>query len=530
MLEGIEIKGTPTPSQAKVLTEEAIAFLALLHRTFSKKRNKLLQARRERQQILDSGHYPAILTDTKDIRTDLSWQAAPIPEDLKQRWVEITGPTDKKMVINALNSGADVFMADFEDANSPTWENLIEGQANLMAAVRKKIDFTSPEGKSYALKEKTAVLFCRPRGWHMIEKHFLVDGEPISASLFDFGLYFFHNAKELIKHGSGPYFYLPKLEGHTEAKLWNAVFVLAQDTIDIPVGSIRATVLIETILAVFEMEEILYELKDHSAGLNAGRWDYIFSVIKKLNKFGIIFPDRNQITMGTPFMHAYADLLVRTCHKRGIHAMGGMSAFIPSRKDPQINKIAFAKVFEDKQREVNQGFDGTWVAHPDLVQLARDPFQKRCGFRQNQINFALPSLVITPKEILDFSVNGGHITEQGVRDNINVCLRYMSAWFAGVGAVAINNLMEDAATAEISRSQLWQWVHNDKTYVFPIGPFDKEIFEKFLKEEYQAIQKDTQVPELYVKHLTKAKNLLSRLVHEDYIPEFLTTIAYEQLG
>lgn len=530
MPDGIEIIAPSNPSTPLVLTEPALEFLANLERTFRKRRAELLNKRRERQVLIDKGEFPKILPDSEAIRHDPTWKIAPIPKDLMRRWVEITGPTDKKMVINALNSGADIFMADFEDANSPTWSNMIEGQANLKEAVTKKLSFKNAEGKQYSIKDNSAVLMCRPRGWHLTEKHLLVDGKPMSASLFDFGLYFFHNAKELLKRGSGPYFYLPKLESHLEARLWNNVFVEAQDLLNIPQGSIRATVLIETIMAAFEMEEILYELRDHSAGLNAGRWDYIFSVIKKLHKFNIIFPDRDQITMATSFMTAYANLLVRTCHKRKIHAIGGMSAFIPSRKDPQINKIAFAKVFDDKQREVSQGFDGTWVAHPDLVQLAREPFQKATLLRLNQINFELPPIKITPTQILDFKIPGGQITENGVRSNINVTLRYLAAWLSGSGAVGINNLMEDAATAEISRSQLWQWVHSPDVQVEGMGKLDLELFFKLVKEEGNKIQKDSSFPEEFQKNLAKSKSLLERLVQESVIPEFLTTIAYEQLG
>ncbi|MCB1113229.1 MAG: malate synthase A [Chlamydiia bacterium] len=528
MAEGIEIKGKTTPSQSEILSDEALTFLGTLERAFRDSRKQILTQRHQNQRMIDSGVYPSILPDSDNIRKDLSWSCAPIPQDLKKRWVEITGPTDKKMVINALNSGANVFMADFEDANSPTWENMVEGQANLKAAVRRTLSFENENGKKYELNKELAVLFCRPRGWHLNEKHVLVDGKPMSGSLFDFGLYFFHNAKELIKRKSGPYFYLPKLENHLEARLWNEVFILAQDTLGIPQGTIRATVLIETILAAFEMEEILWELKEHSAGLNAGRWDYIFSIIKKFHSFKLVLPDRGEITMGVPFMKAYANLVVRTCHKRNIHAMGGMSAFIPNRKDPKINKIAFAKVFEDKEREVKQGFDGTWVAHPDLIKLAREPFEKRIQLRDNQIKFPLPNITIRAKDILNFKIPGAKITEAGVRENINVPLRYIAAWLAGVGAVAINNLMEDAATAEISRSQLWQWYHTPRAHIENVGNL-KDVFEKWVEEEFQAIQKDGSFPEFFKKHLKEAKTLLVRLVQEENFPEFLTTIAYENL-
>jgi malate synthase len=529
MAQGIEIKGKNSPSQSEILSPEAIDFLAALERTFRQERSNLISLRHSNQKMIDSGIYPGILPESQKIRQDLTWSCAPIPADLTRRLVEITGPTDKKMVINALNSGADVFMADFEDANSPTWPNLIEGQANLKQAIRRTLSFENKEGKRYALNKEVAVLFCRPRGWHLNEKHLWVDGKPMSASLFDFGLYFFHNAQELIKRGSAPYFYLPKLENHLEARLWNQIFNWAQDTLKIPRGTVRATVLIETILAAFEMEEILYELKEHSAGLNAGRWDYIFSIIKKFSRFKIDFPDRSQLTMNVPFMTAYANLVVRTCHKRNIHAIGGMSAFIPNRHDPKVNKIAFAKVFEDKEREVKQGFDGTWVAHPDLIPLAKEPFQKRVQLRDNQIAFPLPPLTITPKELLNFNVPDGKITEKGVRDNLNVGLWYLAAWLSGVGAAAIHNLMEDAATAEISRSQLWQWHHSPRSFIENVGRLDKKLLEKWAEEEFKSVQKDPNFAPQFQKHLPKAKELLLRLVEEENFPEFLTPIAYEYL-
>jgi malate synthase len=386
---------------------------------------------------------------------------APAPADLQVRKVEITGPTDRKMVINALNCGASVYMADFEDANTPTWENMVSGQVNLADAVRRKIDFTSPEGKRYALNETLATLVVRPRGWHLTEKHLLVDGAPVAGALMDFGLFFFHNAKALIERGSGPYFYLPKLESHREARLWNDIFVRAQETLGIPTGTIKATVLVETFPAAFEMDEILYELRDHSGGLNAGRWDFIFSVIKKFNhRSDFLLPDRAQVTMTVPFMRAYTELLVRTCHARGAFALGGMAAFIPTRKDPHANEVALAKVREDKVREATDGFDGTWVAHPDLVPVAMAEFDRVLGAKKNQLDRTRDDVRVTDAQLRAVGVPGGTITDAGVRSNVSVGIQYLESWLRGIGAAAIYNLMEDAATAEISRSQVWQWVHH----------------------------------------------------------------------
>jgi malate synthase len=446
---------------AGILTPEATTFLARLENTFGPRRKELLEQRRLRQIELGSGRFPQFLPETKYIR-DGDWLVAPTPHDLAQRWVEITGPTDRKMIINALNSGADVFMADFEDANSPTWTNMVEGQINLLDAVRGTIDYTNPEnGKQYRLNPKTATLLVRPRGWHLEEKHLSINGRPISAALFDFGLYFFHNAKTLIANGSGPYFYLAKLENHLEARLWNDVFVLAQELLGIPQGTIRATVLIETILAAFEMEEILYELRPHSAGLNAGRWDYIFSIIKKFrSQPHSLVPDRAQITMGVPFMQAYTDLLVQSCHKRGAHAIGGMAAFIPNRHDPEVTENALQKVRQDKSRESTAGFDGTWVAHPDLVPVAREIFRERLQGRPNQKNCLREDVRVTAEQLTDFTISNGTISEDGLRTNLNVALLYLEAWLQGTGAAALYNLMEDTATAEISRAQLWQWINH----------------------------------------------------------------------
>ncbi len=432
---------------------------------FGERRRDLLRKRAERQTYIEAGFLPDFLPETRGIREDATWKVAPTPPDLQKRWVEITGPTERKMMINALNSGASVFMADFEDANSHTWQNLIEGHINLRDAIDGTISFTSPEGKQYALNPRTAVLMVRPRGWHLDEKHVQVDGRPVTAAFFDFGLAFFHNARRLIDKGTGPYYYLPKMESHLEARLWNDVFNFAQDELGIPRGTIRATVLIETILAAFEMEEILYELRDHSAGLNAGRWDYMFSIIKKFrSKPGFLLPDRVQVTMTVPFMRAYTELLVKTCHKRGAHAIGGMAAYIPSRKDAEANQLALDKVTEDKERESRDGFDGTWVAHPDLVPVAMQVFEKVLGDKPHQKERMREEVNTSAKELQDFRVPGGEITEKGLRLNINVALQYIESWLRGTGAVAIYNLMEDTATAEISRAQVWQWVHSPKNW------------------------------------------------------------------
>jgi len=443
-----------------VLTPAALDFVTRLHREFNPTRESLLRARGERHARIQAGEALDFLPETASVREG-DWRVAPAPKDLDDRRVEITGPVDRKMMINALNSGARVFMADLEDALSPTWPNVVDGQGNLIDAVRREIVLETAD-KRYALNDRVATLVVRPRGWHMLERHVLVDGVPISASLFDFGLYFFHNARELVRRGTGPYFYLPKLESHHEARLWNDVFVMAQDAMGIPRGTIRATVLVETILAAFEMDEILYELRDHAAGLNAGRWDYLFSIIKTFRtRPDLLLPDRAQLTMAVPFMRAYAQLLVGTCHRRGAHAIGGMAAFIPSRRDADVNATALAKVREDKQRESGDGFDGTWVAHPDLVSVAGEVFDSVLGDRLNQKDRLREDVFVGANELLDLHVDGGRITAKGVETNVDVALRYMEAWLRGQGAVAIHNLMEDAATAEISRSQLWQWLRNN---------------------------------------------------------------------
>ncbi|HXO95199.1 MAG TPA: malate synthase A, partial [Chthoniobacterales bacterium] len=459
-LDSIEITGTLPENFSEILVPEALKLVAKLHRTFNGRRKELLERRNRRQADLDNGKTPDFLPETAQIRAD-NWKVAPIPKDITDRRVEITGPTDRKMVINALNSGAKVFMADFEDANAPTWHNMVDGHINLRDAVRRTIEFQSPEGKAYRLKDQVAVLFVRPRGWHLVEKHLLVDGEPVAGGLFDFGLYLFHNAKELLSRGSGPYFYLPKMESHLEARLWNDVFHLAQDEIGIPRGSIRATVLIETILAAFEMDEILYELRDHSAGLNCGRWDYIFSCIKRFrNKPDFILADRALVTMTTHFMHSYSLLCIKTCHRRGIHAMGGMAAQIPIKNDEKANAEAFAKVKADKEREASDGHDGTWVAHPGLVPVALEAFDAVMK-SPNQIDRKREDVRVTAQDLLQFGPEKP-ITEKGLRTNISVGVQYLEAWLRGSGAVPIFNLMEDAATAEISRAQVWQWIRSPK--------------------------------------------------------------------
>jgi malate synthase len=458
--EQVELKGPVEGPARDVLTPRALDFVAGLQREFGERRLELLRLRDTRQARLDEGELPQFVPGNGAGHAS-EWKVAKAPRDLQDRRVEITGPTDRKMLINALNSGARTFMADFEDANTPTWSNLVEGQANLIEAIERTIRFQSPEGKHYQLNDDVATLLVRPRGWHLDERHVEVGERPASGSLFDFGLYFFHNAERLLAKGSGPYFYLPKLESHLEARLWNDVFNFAQDQLGIPRGTIRATVLIETILAAFEMEPILYELRDHSSGLNAGRWDYTFSIIKKFrNRPEFMLPDRAQVTMTVPFMRAYTELLVKTCHRRGAHAMGGMAAFIPSRRDPDVTRVALAKVKDDKDREAGDGFDGTWVAHPDLVPTATEAFDRVLGNRPNQLERQRPEVAVTAAQLVDVKVPGGTITESGLRLNVSVGIQYLESWLRGVGAAAINNLMEDVATAEISRSQIWQWVRH----------------------------------------------------------------------
>jgi malate synthase len=527
-LDGIEITGTLPENFSEILVPEALKLVAKLHRTFNGRRKELLERRNRRQAELDSGKTPDFLPETAQIRAG-NWRVAPIPRDITDRRVEITGPTDRKMVINALNSGAKVFMADFEDANAPTWHNMVDGQINLRDAVRRTIEFQSPEGKAYRLKDQVAVLFVRPRGWHLVEKHLLVDGEPVAGGLFDFGLYLFHNAKELLSRGSGPYFYLPKMESHLEARLWNDVFNLAQDEIGIPRGSIRATVLIETILAAFEMDEILYELRDHSAGLNCGRWDYIFSCIKRFrNKPDFILADRALVTMTTHFMHSYSLLCIKTCHRRGIHAMGGMAAQIPIKNDEKANAEAFVKVKADKEREANDGHDGTWVAHPGLVPVALEAFDAVMK-SPNQIDRQREDVHVTAQDILQFGPEKP-ITEKGLRTNISVGVQYLEAWLRGSGAVPIFNLMEDAATAEISRAQVWQWIRSPKGKLDDGRKVTTDIFRQILAEELQKIRTSVG-EELFAKgRYSEAAKLFADLTTNDTYVDFLTLPGYELLG
>lgn len=517
----LKVSGRWTPDCDLILNDQALEFIEALERLFGPQRKKLLQARRERQIRLDENERPDFLKATESVRTQ-KWQVATCPDDLQNRQVEITGPAEAKMMINALNSGADAFMADLEDSLSPTWENVILGQKALYQAVRHELSFSSPEGKSYKLNDKIATLLVRPRGWHLNEKHVTFNSEPISASLFDFGLYFFHNARERLERNTAPYFYLPKMESHLEARLWNDVFIFAQDYLKLPKGTIRATVLIETILAAFEMDEILFELKDHISGLNAGRWDYIFSGIKKFknHKFSLL-PDRGQVAMTVPFMRAYTELLVQTCHKRGAHAMGGMAAFIPSRKDAAINEVALKKVREDKEREAKDGFDGTWVAHPDLVPVAKEIFKKYLGDKPNQKDKLRSEVQVAAKDLISFDQTPGGVTEAGVRLNINVALQYLERWLSGVGAAAIHNLMEDAATAEISRAQLWQWIkHKVK---LDTGTMDAGVYERIRDSELSNLGGTSN------GKYKDAAQILDALVLGGEFEEFLTIPAYLKL-
>ncbi len=524
MANPVSVTNPEVEHAAEVLTPEALEFVGRLHRSFEPRRRELLAARRARQAEFDAGALPDFLAQTAHIREDRSWRVAPAPADLTDRRVEITGPVEPKMMINALNSGARVFMADFEDALAPTWTNVVTGQWAVREAVRRRLTFATDE-KAYAFNPGIATLVIRPRGWHLPEAHVLVDGDPISASLFDFGLAFFHNAGEQLARASGPYFYLPKLESHLEARLWNDVFIEAQEALGIPLGSIRATVLIETILAAFEMEEILWELREHASGLNAGRWDYIFSLIKKFHsRADMLLPDRAQVTMAVPFMRAYQQLLVRTCHVRGAHAIGGMSAFIPNRRQPDVTENALAKVREDKQREAGDGSDGTWVAHPDLVAVAGAVFDKALGDRPNQKDRLREDVNVAAKELVDVRVEGGRITEAGVRTNISVALQYLASWLAGNGAAAINNLMEDAATAEISRSQLWQWrVH--RVELDDGRPLTADLYTSIRDEELGRLRSSGAQ-----YRWADAAGLLDGLVLSDQFAEFLTIPAYALLG
>jgi malate synthase len=525
---GVEVLGPVEGRAAEVLTAEALRFVAELQREFGARRGELLRSRRERQARLDAGELPDFPPETREVRQG-DWTIAPIPDDLRDRRVEITGPTDRKMVINALNSGARMFMADFEDSLSPTWRNVVDGQINLGDAIERRIELETPEGRTYRLNDEVATLLVRPRGWHLPEKHVLVDGEPVSASLFDFGLYFFHNAGRLLERGTGPYFYLPKLESHLEARLWNDVFVHAQEALGVPARTIKATVLVETILAAFEMDEILYELREHSAGLNAGRWDYMFSIIKKFrHRPEFVLPDRNAVTMTAPFMRAYTELLVQTCHRRGAHAMGGMAAFVPSRKTPQINEAALAKVRADKQREAGDGFDGTWVAHPDTVATAMAELDAVLGERPNQIEHKRDDVDVSARDLLAVDETPGEATEEGLRNDVSVGIQYLSHWLLGNGAAAIYNLMEDAATAEIARSQVWQWVRHgvrlrEGAHVTP------ELVRATIDEELEQIRAAVGDEVFARSRPDEARALFEQVALGDELAEFLTLPAYDHL-
>jgi len=524
--EALEIAGPMEAEFAEILTPGAKNFLAQLARDFESRRQDLLSRRRQRWTELEAGVMPDFLPETQDIR-DSAWSVAPIPRDLRERRVEITGPVERKMIINALNSGANVFMADFEDSNAPTWDNVMRGQVNLRDAIRGTIRYDSPEGKAYQLNQKTAVLMVRPRGWHLNEKHVKVFGQPMSASLFDFGLYFYHNAKTLIEKGTGPYFYLPKLENHLEARLWNDVFVWAQREIGIPKGTIRATVLIETILAALQMHEILYELREHSAGLNCGRWDYILSIIKKFSGDSrFMLSDRGLVTMTTPFMRSYSLLTIKTCHRRGIHAIGGMAAQIPIKNNPAANDAALAKVREDKSREVTDGHDGTWVAHPGLVSVAMEEFKRMVG--ENQIGRDRSDVRFTAADLLGVP-QAPRISEQGIRVNINVGIQYLESWLRGQGCVPINNLMEDAATAEISRAQLWQWMHH-KARMVDGRTVTAELLGQVMRQELDKLCVDVGKERFDTGRFELAAELFKRMTNSVAFPEFLTSIAYDYLS
>ena len=529
--DGCQITGPIGARYGEVLTPQAMDLLAALQRELGPRRAELLAARAGRQEELIAGGSLDFLPQTAAIRADRSWRVAPPAPGLVDRRVEITGPTDRKMTINALNSGAKVWLADFEDANTPLWDNMVTGQLNLRDALDRTIDFTSAEGKDYQLAPDPdlATIVVRPRGWHLDEKHVLVDGQRVSGSLFDFALYFFHCARRQLAKGRGPYFYLAKMESHLEARLWNDAFNIAQDTLGIPRGTIRATVLIETIPAAFEMEEILYELREHSAGLNAGRWDYLFSIIKKFRTRGaeFVLPERNAVTMTAPFMRAYTELLVQTCHSRGAHAMGGMAAFIPSRRDPEVNAKALAKVRDDKQRESADGFDGSWVAHPDLVPVCREVFDAVLGDAPNQIGKLRDDVHVTAADLLAVSQTPGEVTEAGLRNNISVGLQYLANWLAGTGAVAIFNLMEDAATAEISRSQVWQWLHND-VHLAEGPQITADLVQHIITEELAAIRAAS--PDAFdAARYDEAVGLFTNVALADDYVEFLTLPAYERM-
>lgn len=524
--ENIEITAPVSAEFAEILTPDALKFVATLMRAFGPRRAELLQRRAERQVEIDNGKLPDFLAETASIRQG-DWTIAPIPADLQDRRVEITGPVDRKMVINALNSGAKTYMADFEDSHAPTWEATIQGQINLRDAIAGTITFQSPEGKAYKLNEQIATLIVRPRGWHLLEKHVLVDGEPVSGGIFDFALFFFHNVRPLLAKGSGPYFYLPKIESHLEARLWNDIFVMAQDLQHIPQGTIRATVLIETILATFEMDEILYELREHSAGLNCGRWDYIFSAIKKFRNIPeFIFPDRAQVTMTTHFMRSYSLLAIKTCHRRNAPAIGGMAAQIPIKNDPQANEEALGKVRADKHREATDGHDGTWVAHPGLVAIAMGEFDAAMP-TPNQITRQRDDVHVTAADLL--KVPEGTITEAGLRNNISVGLQYLESWLRGSGCVPINNLMEDAATVEISRAQVWQWIHHPKGVLDDGRKVTIELFRQLAREERAKVEATLSEQQLAGRRFRDAAQILDEIITDNEFVEFLTLPAYRYL-
>ena len=524
---GLTFTGPLHPDFAQILTPEALEFLAMLCRAFEPRRQELLALRQRRQAEFDRGLRPDFLAETAAIR-QADWRVAPCPADLQDRRVEITGPTDRKMVINALNSGANVFMADFEDSTTPTWENSVRGQINIRDAVNRTIAYESPEGKTYRLGDTPAVLMVRPRGWHLNEKHVLLEGVPVSGSLFDFALYFFHNARALLARGSGPYFYLPKLESHLEARLWNDIFLTAQTALGLPSGTIRATVLIETVLAAFEMDEILYELREHSGGLNAGRWDYIFSCIKKFrNDPDFVLADRNLVTMTAPFMRAYALLLVKTCHRRGAFAMGGMAAQIPIKNDPVANDAALAKVREDKTRETTDGYDGTWVAHPGLVAVAREIFDRHMP-APNQIGRQRDDVRAGAADLLAFSPRGP-ITESGLRMNINIGLQYLGSWLAGTGCVPIHHLMEDAATAEISRAQIWQWIRSPHGVLEDGRKVTVALLRSLLPSELEKIRAELGQARYAAGDFEAAARLFDAITTSEHFVEFLTLPGYETI-
>jgi malate synthase len=525
--EGITLNGATGAGYDSILTAEALAFAAGLSRKFETRRRELMQRRTARQSAFDAGSLPDFLPETKAIR-DAAWTIGSVPADLQDRRVEITGPTDRKMVINALNCGANVFMADFEDSNAPTWANMIEGQINLRDAIRRTITFRSPEGKDYSLAEKTATLLVRPRGWHLMENHLQIDGAPVSGAIFDFALYFFHNVRETLARGSGPYFYLPKMESHLEARLWNDIFVAAQNQLGVPQGTIKATVLIETVLAAFEMDEILYELREHCVGLNIGRWDYIFSCIKKFrSNRDFCLADRSQVTMTAPFMRAYALLLIKTCHRRNAFAMGGMAAQIPIKNDPAANEAALAKVRADKEREATDGCDGSWVAHPGLVGIAKEVFDRHMP-GPNQVGRQRPDVNVSAKDLLDFRPEAP-ITEAGLRNNISVGIQYTGAWLAGNGCVPVYNLMEDAATAEISRSQIWQWMRSPKGVLDDGRKVTRDMFRRMLPEELARVRRELGEAAWNAGRYEEAAALFDEITTSDDYVEFLTLPGYERL-